>query len=276
MKVRFCVEIFVLIGVVVLFIAGVLTASSYAKPDPETIVGMWLFDEGSGDVAEDSSGNGNDGQIFGAKWVNGKIGSALKFNGTSDYVDCGNDPILNPTTEITVVAWVKTEGEIISERSIVARGWPGEAINKVAYTLWHLNDSNVQKGRFGFAFGQWSPGWVVAASADPGTLAKAGQWYHVVGTFDGSKFNLYVNGNLIDESTDVQSLNENDVITTIGAYKEALIIKYHVDGIIDDVAIFNVALTQDDIESIMRTGLKSAFAVSPTGKLTTTWANIKQ
>ena len=90
------------------------------------------------------------------------------------------------------------------------------------------------------------------------------------------RFNLYVNGNLIDESTDVQSLNENDVITTIGAYKEALIIKYHVDGIIDDVAIFNVALTQDDIESILRTGLKSAFAVSPTGKLSTTWTNIKQ
>ena len=55
------------------------------------------------------------------------------------------------------------------------------------------------------------------------------------------RFNLYVNGNLIDESTDVQSRNENDVITTIGAYKEALNIKYHVDGIIDDVVIFNVA-----------------------------------
>jgi hypothetical protein len=44
-----------LIAVVAMFIAGVLTASSDAKIDPETIVGMWLFDEGDGDIAEDLS-----------------------------------------------------------------------------------------------------------------------------------------------------------------------------------------------------------------------------
>ena len=52
------------IGVVVLFIAGVLTASSFAELDPETCVGVWLFDEGEGDIAADSSGEGNDAPFW--------------------------------------------------------------------------------------------------------------------------------------------------------------------------------------------------------------------
>jgi len=51
-------------------------SQSYAKIDPKTIVGMWLFNEGSGDKVKDSSGNGNDGKITGAKWV---MGSSAKL-----------------------------------------------------------------------------------------------------------------------------------------------------------------------------------------------------
>jgi hypothetical protein len=85
MKVRF-----LWIGVVVLFIAGVLTASSYARIDPKTCLGMWLFDEGKGDIAKDKSGMGNDGTITGnPKWVDGKFGKALSFNG-AESVSMGN------------------------------------------------------------------------------------------------------------------------------------------------------------------------------------------
>ena len=55
---------------------------SYAEIDPETVVGVWLFDEGEGEIAGDSSENGNGGKIFGAKWVDGKFGKALDFDGT--------------------------------------------------------------------------------------------------------------------------------------------------------------------------------------------------
>ena len=53
-----------------------------AKIDPDSITGMWLFNEGKGGTAADASGNGNDGEIHGAKWVDGKFGKALEFNGT--------------------------------------------------------------------------------------------------------------------------------------------------------------------------------------------------
>ena len=42
-------------------------------------VGIWLFDEGKGGTAGDTSGNGNDGAISGAKWAEGKFGGALEF-----------------------------------------------------------------------------------------------------------------------------------------------------------------------------------------------------
>ena len=98
-----------IIGIVVLFVVGVLTIPGYAKLDPKNAVGIWLFDEGNGDTAKDSSGNGNDGTLEGPKWVDGKFGKALEFNGASDYVDTGNNPItdLNGTKIFSISAWVK-------------------------------------------------------------------------------------------------------------------------------------------------------------------------
>ena len=86
-----------LIGAFFLFIAGMLTTQSYAEIDPDTIVGMWLFDESKGDTATDSSGNGNDGELVGnPEWVDGKFGNALEFDGTGSHVNILNsDPLLS-------------------------------------------------------------------------------------------------------------------------------------------------------------------------------------
>lgn len=59
---------------------------SYARIDPRTVELLLLFDESKGDVAGDSSGNGRDGAITGAKWVDGKFGKALEFDGVDDKV----------------------------------------------------------------------------------------------------------------------------------------------------------------------------------------------
>ena len=63
-----------------------------AKIDEENVMGVWLFDEGSGDTASDSSPNGFDGEIVGPKWEDeGIFGSCLEFDGVDDYVDCGEN-----------------------------------------------------------------------------------------------------------------------------------------------------------------------------------------
>ena len=81
-----------LVCISLIVISLMLTGQSSAKIDQETIVGMWLFDEGKGEVTKDSSGNGNDGKLMnGPKWVDGKFGKALEFDGTDDNVEMPND-----------------------------------------------------------------------------------------------------------------------------------------------------------------------------------------
>lgn len=84
--------------------SGIAYLTKNGSPIPSTsLVGLWHFD---GD-ALDSSGNDNDGDVYGATaGVPGKFGNALSFDGVNDYVDCGNDASLDITTAITIEAWV--------------------------------------------------------------------------------------------------------------------------------------------------------------------------
>lgn len=83
-----------------------LTGFAYADIDPGSIVGIWLFDEGQGERASDSSGNGYDGTLNGPSWVAGKSGKALEYDATDDYVEIPHDDGLSLQT-YTIAAWVK-------------------------------------------------------------------------------------------------------------------------------------------------------------------------
>ena len=78
---RLVIGVLVVIGVLAGAIAGVQAQSD------EGLVAEWHFDEGAGSVVEDSSGNGNDGVIYGATWVEGKFGKALSFDGVDDNLE---------------------------------------------------------------------------------------------------------------------------------------------------------------------------------------------
>lgn len=81
------------VGMVVLgFLFGF---SNYSCSEENGLVACWNFDEGSGEVAHDQSGNKNDGKIYGAAYVKRGEGYALEFDGEDDYVDCGNNESLN-------------------------------------------------------------------------------------------------------------------------------------------------------------------------------------
>src|SRR4030042_1000714 len=85
-------------------LVAVLVLSSAASAE---LVGWWKLDDGTGNVAVDSSGNGNDGVISGdPEWVAGWFGGALKFDGIDDNVNCGNGEIFNITDELTLAVWV--------------------------------------------------------------------------------------------------------------------------------------------------------------------------
>ena len=107
-----------------LFGVGVFCVSTAsAEIDPDTIVGMWLFDEGKGNVATDDSGNGLDGEFEGKPaWVKGQFGQALEFDGKGAFVRIADHD--NPTKAITVSAWAKSAGDTWNQH-----GWMVEKRN---------------------------------------------------------------------------------------------------------------------------------------------------
>ncbi len=86
-----------------------LVLTSVAKAADPDLAAYWKFDDGSGTTAFDSSGNGNDGVFVGdPKWVTGKLGGALEFDG-DDYLNCGNGTSLQIRDAITIAFWFKVE-----------------------------------------------------------------------------------------------------------------------------------------------------------------------
>ena len=101
----------------------ILAAQIEAKIDLETAMGIWLFDGNKGKVAKDISGNNNHGDIQGPKWVKGKSGSALKFNGSTDRVVIADSDSLYAKKAWTITSWIFVNnsetgyGHIIGKRS---------------------------------------------------------------------------------------------------------------------------------------------------------------
>ncbi len=95
-----------------IIVSLMFAGQSYAQVDQETVVGIWLFDEVGGDVAKDSSGNGNDGTLLppnnGPQWTNESIfGGALEFNGAGSYIEFATGESMK-TPHLTFMAWFNT------------------------------------------------------------------------------------------------------------------------------------------------------------------------
>lgn len=250
------------IGVAILFVFGVLASSTYAAIDPETIVGIWLFDEGEGDVAMDSSENGNDGNFMGEpEWVDGKFGMALEFDGSSTSVDCGDTDSMNIPTggEVTMCAWVyPTVGSVAAWQGIMAKrtGSYSYGINLVAgnFQIYTSGGSGIA----GFAYD-----------------LPVDEWVHIAGVMSDDPTELYVNGELFGTKGAGGGVIEAANGLRIGASGT---IGEVFNGSIDDVGIFSVALSEADIKGIYNKGLGMATgiaAVESVGKLATTWGSIK-
>jgi hypothetical protein len=107
--------------IVVLAVSLMFVGISYAEIDPESLAGAWLLDEGGDDTTGDSSGNGNDGEIFGAKWVDGKFGSALEFNGVDNIVVVPHSDTFNVDGQFSLGLWLYWRGYIQFD-TVISKG----------------------------------------------------------------------------------------------------------------------------------------------------------
>lgn len=250
-------------GISLLILSLALTNITGAEIDPKTIAGSWLFDEGKGDIAKDSSGNGNDGKLLdGPKWTDGKFGKALEFKATA-RVEIPHSKSLDITEKITVTAWIKTAHPGL--QTIV-----GKDNDSGADRSWHFATTNEgTPGQLRFTV---FPGHVTLLGKTPVNTDK---WVFAAATFDGKNHKVYLNGvedGVGQKSGPLPSIKEP---VKIGVMDETNGAKWYFTGLIDEVAIFNVVLSEDDLKTIMNQGLEAIMAVSPAGKLTTNWATIK-
>jgi len=238
---------------------------SYAKMDPKTIAAMWLFDEGNGKITEDSSGNKNEGTLMNStKWVAGKFGKALEFDGINAYVNVPNTESLNPTKAITLSAFIQPTDVVFLTYIEVMRQESGDQRKLFSF---QLNGTQLTLG-LNTAGAYWETDFAINQKdyAD-------GKWHHVAYTYDGSKAILYRDGSVVNTQAHTGSIAPAVVPFMIGTSAAS---GEWFKGLIDDVAMFNVALGEADIKALMNQGLKQAVtAVDTSGKLSTTWAAIK-
>ena len=246
----------VLVGLAVLITAGLLAGSSYAKIDPESIVGIWLLDEGKGTVAADSSGNGHDGVVTAIGWVDdGKFGGALEnAGGTAIQID-HNDAFSLQT--FTLACWVK-----IIDTGAYQAVFGKQPDNPTRNYRVEIHPTGVSRISFG------SGGQAGAGSVLGTTVVADDEWHHIVATYDMEQLKMYVDGVL--EGTQQKNL---EPATNNSPLQMGMI-----NGLVDELGMFNAALEEEDIIMIRDSGLSEVLepsAVSPSDKLSTTWAEIK-
>ncbi len=260
---------FLLVAVVVLSVFIVWVGLSSAEINPESVAGIWLFDEGDGATAKDSSGNGHDGEIGNAvKWTDGQYGSAaLNFPGgpgEGAVVLVPHDESLS-LVDWTVTVWIKTafqNGWV----EFVSKSDPVGNTDFRNYVMQIQNNTGLLRPQFTFGAGQWKP---VAGTTD----LRDGEWHHVAGTYDQNFLRAYVDGKMEGEAVYNLVPDTNELQLVIGSIS---LVKNFFTGDIDEVGVFNVALSEDDIQMVMKDGLSAVVpAVSPSGGLTTTWGAIK-
>ena len=257
-----------LVGVSIIAIGMMLAGTSHAL-DASNVVGMWLFDDDSG---MDSSKNGNDATVTDASFVAGKFGKAVDFDGAKSLVSVDID-LLDVGKNQSFAAWFKTD--LVENKH--AQVFHADFATKFRFWMWIMRSGHGAGGKLGF--GYRNGGQVGLEMTSPAKL-NDGAWHHTVGVFDGAAklATLYVDG--------VQVAQKSTADTVFHASEGNLCIGGNCGGsagsiwkgVIDDVAVFDVALNEADAKLIMDKGLAATFgttAVDPTSKVTTIWGDIK-
>jgi hypothetical protein len=207
---------------------------NFTTIEPNGPVAWWKFDEGTGTIAYDSVDT-NNGTIYGATWTTGKLAGALSFNGTSNYVNCGSGA--SNYDNITVSAWMQTStnGVLVSNR-----------YNSGGYGTWYtLSSSNIE-------IGDNSQGGYKSLTFNTPTLD--GLWHHIVYTKDGVNHAIYVDGSLDQGFNSNADISWSQPLYIGKRWNKTSGIGWFA-GIIDDVRIYNRALTADEVASLYQQGL---------------------
>ncbi len=229
--------------------------------------GWWEFDDGDGNTPIDSSGNGNHA-VFGVSpnslptWTtDGRLGSALEFDGDEDWVEVDRDPNLDITKSMTLAVWIKIYNFGGDNQSIIGKfdNWKFERAGTGGTILWV-----VEGGAPWTTYGNIS--------------IDDGEWHHLAGTYDGATGyqTLYVDGVL-----DVQTSGTTP--HTIPTSTNPLYIGSNgLACVVDDLRLYDYCLSGSEISDLAnipwppeartpKPANKSTVAMKPDKMLTLSW-----
>jgi len=235
------------------------SATVTSAPPPTGLVAAYGFDAGSGTTVADQSGNGNTGTITNATWATtGKFGKALTFNGSNAFVSVPDSNSLDLTSGMTLEAWVNpTVSGGGAFRTVVVKERPGDLV----YGMYANSDSNRPQSQVTIGS--------TARLLDGTAAIPTGAWTHLAATFDGTTERLYVNG------TQVSSLAvSGTILTSTSPLKIGgnAIWGEWFNGTIDEVRVYNRALSAGEITTDMNSSISSPDSIPPStpGTLTAT------
>ncbi|MCY3552542.1 MAG: LamG domain-containing protein [Candidatus Poribacteria bacterium] len=261
-------------------IALTLITSGYAIADfDKGLVVYFTFDNIKGKRILDESGNGLDAEVVkDTKFVKGKYGNGIHI--TNDTEDCVNVPTtdeLEISEEITMMAWIYHDDWKGSSSQWFDKGCYSARSNSL-YGMGVFDENDDPDLAFlpngsGIGIILGTREFHVRMAVE--NKMRNGKWHHVVGVCEDLNVRMYLDGENILENDEkppfiFNGINEEDL--RIGCAKGKSEYAFE-GGSIDEVAIWNRALSETEIRAVMRGAL---FAVSPKDKVATTWGNIKR
>ncbi len=211
------------------------------KVEKSTDFVLWVkFDEGEGTVAYDSSGYGNDGNLYGdTSWITDCIsGNCLGFEGDGgDYVDCGGDSSLNFTGPITISVWVKPGNN-------TGKQWARFVTVPNTFAMPYVLGLGGETTRVQFGYNFTGENYRNRTSL---ALLTEGNWHHVVGVgYGNGAIKIYVDG--VESSlTTVEEINYTSGTNLYIGNRQDNHAQTRFNGTIDEVKIWNRALTEEEI-----------------------------
>jgi hypothetical protein len=209
-------------------------------PAPSGLVAAYSFNEGSGTTLIDRTGLGRTGTVSGATWSSaGRNGGALSFDGVDDLVTVADHNSLDLTTGMTIEAWVRPSS-VSGWRAVVQKmqGFEG-----LAYTLYAGSPTDMAAAHV------TTTSVVRVPSTAPIGLNV---WTHLAMTFDGTTVRLFIGGSQVASVAASGSIVTTTGVLRIGGNGPP---GGYFQGLIDDLRIYNRALSAAEIQSDMTTAV---------------------
>ena len=211
------------------------------------LVAAYAFDEGSGTTVTDLSGNGNNGTITNATWsTSGKYGKALQFNGTSALVTIPDTASLRLSSGMTLEAWVNPSAVNAKWRDVVYKGNDNYYLSATSTNASRPDAGMIAGGTYADAFGT--------------SKLPTNTWSFLTETYDGSTLRLYVNGTQVSSTAHTGSIATSTNPLQIGG--DSIYGQYFA-GRIDNVRVYNTALTAAQIQTDQATAVTAAPDTTP-------------